>query len=359
MQKKSKTEKPWDRATHSRRFFVSRGHIVSYFERPLPSSREGGERLCGVINLREAIALRPTADRTAPANAFDLVLKARTYTLVPFPDTADERDAWLLMWSSVVPALGISSIASDAPTASGAHTTAVAASVREGDDEPSSASAGHARTVSPGLLEGYLLKKPVSGSQLFADMQWRRRFFILRRDAIEWYKEGKDDEGRWINGVQPMIGAMPLEAKARTELRGGRLKINSATQELVVKETGNRRDVSLRGSDSTSFDGVDSGTNDSELSAWHGAISRAISALANGAECRPPAIYGKNSSAHAGEPSQQMPSRKLFVGWGDSSAPIASERLFVSWDQPSWATLPAAVSASYGQGAGAPSASSV
>ena len=57
MQKKSRTDKPWGRAHHSRRYFVSRGFVVSYFERPDPKAREGGERLCGVINLREVCPL--------------------------------------------------------------------------------------------------------------------------------------------------------------------------------------------------------------------------------------------------------------------------------------------------------------
>ena len=103
MQKKSKTGKEWSRASHSRRYFVSRGHVVSYFERPTQSQSEGGDHLCGVINLRDVVKLRPTADSTAPENAFDLVLRLRTYTLVPFPDSRDERDAWLALWSSLVP----------------------------------------------------------------------------------------------------------------------------------------------------------------------------------------------------------------------------------------------------------------
>ena len=58
-----------------------------------------------VINLREAVKLRPTTDTTAPEHAFDIVLKSppRAYTLVPFPATRDERDAWLSLWATLVP----------------------------------------------------------------------------------------------------------------------------------------------------------------------------------------------------------------------------------------------------------------
>ena len=101
--KKSATKKEWAKAPHSNRYFVSRGHAVSYFDRKAESGSET-LGLRGVINMREVLQLRcPSADVTAPALAFDIVLKARTYTLVPQPATAVERDAWLDLWRKVVP----------------------------------------------------------------------------------------------------------------------------------------------------------------------------------------------------------------------------------------------------------------
>ena len=99
--KKSKTSKAWSQAAHSRRYFVSRNFIVSYFERP-SSAAQGGDKLRGVIPLRDVEALRPSADPTAPSTAFDVVHQGRVYTLVPQPETQEERDAWLGSWANAV-----------------------------------------------------------------------------------------------------------------------------------------------------------------------------------------------------------------------------------------------------------------
>ena len=101
--KKSATKKDWAKAPHSNRYFVSRGHAVSYFDRKADSGTET-MGLRGVINMREVLQLRsPSADVTAPNLAIDIVLKTRTYPLVPQPPTVAERDAWLDLWRKVVP----------------------------------------------------------------------------------------------------------------------------------------------------------------------------------------------------------------------------------------------------------------
>ena len=101
--KKSATKKDWAKSPHSNRYFVSRGHAVSYFDRKADSGTDT-LGLRGVINMRQVLQLRcPSTDVTAPNLAFDIVLKTRTYTLVPQPPTVAERDAWLDLWRKVVP----------------------------------------------------------------------------------------------------------------------------------------------------------------------------------------------------------------------------------------------------------------
>jgi hypothetical protein len=96
--KKSKTSRPWAKAAHSRRWFVSCGPIVTYFEKPATNDH-GGEKLRGVIDLREALLLKATVDETAPDFALDIMVKGgRTYTIVPQPATTCERAAWMQLW---------------------------------------------------------------------------------------------------------------------------------------------------------------------------------------------------------------------------------------------------------------------
>ena len=100
--KKSKTDKSWARAHHTPRYFVSRGHALSYYERQAPKPQDGG--LKGVINLREVKQVRPSTDPTAPDFALDLFLQGRTYVLVPQPATFQERLAWVLTWKPILSA---------------------------------------------------------------------------------------------------------------------------------------------------------------------------------------------------------------------------------------------------------------
>jgi hypothetical protein len=100
LNKKERTPKPWGKASHSRRHFVSDGLGVTYYE------KEGADQR-GAINLRQVSALRPTSDATAPTEAVDLVVSGRTYTLEPQPSTRDERDAWLRLWVNAVPVAAV------------------------------------------------------------------------------------------------------------------------------------------------------------------------------------------------------------------------------------------------------------
>ena len=100
LNKKERTPKPWGKASHSRRHFVSDGLGVTYYE------KEGADQR-GAINLRQVSSLRPTSDATAPTEAVDLVVSGRTYTLEPQPSTRDERDAWLRLWVNAVPVAAV------------------------------------------------------------------------------------------------------------------------------------------------------------------------------------------------------------------------------------------------------------
>ena len=98
--KKSKTSRPWARAHHSHRFFVSRGYALSYFEHD--SGKGDGAHLLGVIDLREVLRIRPTADATAPEHAIDVVLRKRTYTTLPQPPSIATRRGWALHWAATI-----------------------------------------------------------------------------------------------------------------------------------------------------------------------------------------------------------------------------------------------------------------
>ena len=64
--KKSKTDRPWSKAHHSHRYFVSRGHALCYYE-AMVDSHAPANGLRGVIDLRQLKRLRPTgASACAP-----------------------------------------------------------------------------------------------------------------------------------------------------------------------------------------------------------------------------------------------------------------------------------------------------
>ena len=98
--KKGKTDKPWAKAHHSHRYFVSRGNALCYFERAVEGT--DGQTLLGLIDLRELVRVRPSVDPTAPAQAIDLVLRSRTYVIVPQPATFEERCKWVCSWAPFV-----------------------------------------------------------------------------------------------------------------------------------------------------------------------------------------------------------------------------------------------------------------
>ena len=94
--KKAKSQSPWDRTHNSLRYFVSRGHALSYFEGD-PNRKQAVVR--GVIDLRQVKRVRPSVDKSAPELAIDMVVSAgRTYVIVPQPATAEERAKWISVW---------------------------------------------------------------------------------------------------------------------------------------------------------------------------------------------------------------------------------------------------------------------
>jgi hypothetical protein len=240
--KKSKTEKSWARAHHSHRYFVSRGHALSYYERQVESGAPTSG-LRGVIDLREVRRIRPSADPSAPEHAIDLVLQGRTYVLVPQPASADEQRAWVKIWACVLPAEAIApellqppgstlsasrngtmascgTIASCSGSALLASCSVGAAgssplascgglgSARLGAIDVSeaggAAGGGGAEAEPQVIMKGYLMKMPVKGKKrtsIMGNLQvasWKRRYFLLRAGMLQWFRDdpGADGEVR-------------------------------------------------------------------------------------------------------------------------------------------------------------------
>ena len=71
--KKAKTDRPWEKTHHTPRFFVSRGSVLSYYERQVTeSSPEAASGLRGVINC--VMSGRSAHPPTPPHRASPLTL---------------------------------------------------------------------------------------------------------------------------------------------------------------------------------------------------------------------------------------------------------------------------------------------
>lgn len=265
MLKKAKTDRSWQKAHHSHRYFVSRGHVLSYYERQVHDmSAASSSGLRGVIDLREVKTLRPCTDTTAPAFALDIVLSGRTYVVVPQPATAEELNLWIQNWRHVLrmdviepKLLDINEHDASAPmdiseaTTNGggggggaATPTAAAASPRglpAGGDQTASSSSSLSATDGSALLQGFLLKMPLrskggsrtsfmSASNLLGDLaSWKRRYMVLRRGMIQWYRDDPAGEGEFL-------GVMRLTPDTAVEFEKDRLRIRTGGESLLLRE---------------------------------------------------------------------------------------------------------------------------
>ena len=222
--------------------------------------------LRGVIDLREVKTLRPCTDTTAPAFALDIVLSGRTYVVVPQPATAEELNLWIQNWRHVLrmdviapKLLDINEHDASAPmdiseaTTNGggggggaATPTAAAASPRglpAGGDQTASSSSSLSATDGSALLQGFLLKMPLrstggsrtsfmSASNLLGDLaSWKRRYMVLRRGMIQWYRDDPAGEGE----LQRAPGsAGKLIRDLTLEFRHGRFRLVRAGEERRV-----------------------------------------------------------------------------------------------------------------------------
>mmetsp|Transcript_20088 Transcript_20088/g.51111 ORF Transcript_20088/g.51111 Transcript_20088/m.51111 type:complete len:365 (-) Transcript_20088:130-1224(-) len=267
--KKGKTEKPWGKAHHSQRYFVSRGQALCYFERAAGAESElGGSRLLGIVDLREVVRIRRSADATAPEHAIDIVLRGRTYVLVPQPPTADEVSQWVRIWAQAVRPGGIESELREAAqlpeemeqrrrdsmygmSANFSFRGSVGRmSIAAPDDGDAEAAGVHSPADADGsplcsawqtpevLLQGYLHKMPVRSDhrkglrasllQLSEMASWRRRYFQLRSGMLQWYR---DDPG--VGGE--FLGVLRLTRDTTVELEKDKLRVTSSGETLVLR----------------------------------------------------------------------------------------------------------------------------
>ena len=244
--KKSKTTAPWAKAHHSHRFFVSRGHALCYFERAVDGTGDqSGHLLLGLVDLRAVMRVRPSADPSAPEQALDLVMRNRTYVLVPQPATAEERRLWVQAWAPHVRSIA-PELRADAGLAPESVATslqfALNASAQQGLRSQLQEAAGSMSTDHVVLKEGFLLKLPVksgrgwgSMTSLLGDLNaWRLRWFELRSGGLlQWYQ---DDPG--VGGK--FLGVFRLTTSASAELvsnaSGRRLRLCASGEILFLKD---------------------------------------------------------------------------------------------------------------------------
>lgn len=252
--KKGKTGKPWNKAHHRCLYFASRANALCYFERSGDASDElGGSRLLGIIDLREVVRIRHSEDSTTPSNAIDIVLRTRTYTIVPQPPTAEEVGEWVRTWARVLRPRAIApelrmearlpdeegEEEEDAPEGSGGRRNSLLGSMATGFASLSeqlrlSLSGGSgggdgSRTGSADadvLKQGYLQKMPIRSDHrkglpsVFGEMgKWRRRYFQLRPGMLQWYRDDPGAGGDFLGVLRLTAGAVVELDKNEARLR--------------------------------------------------------------------------------------------------------------------------------------------
>ena len=262
--KKAKSQSPWDRTHNSLRYFVSRGHALSYFEGD-PNRKQAVVR--GVIDLRQVKRVRPSVDKSAPELAIDMVVSAgRTYVIVPQPATAEERAKWISVWMVQLQGEGVIApelrAEAGALLGQGARTTAdqpppaLAVASSPGCQHPANSAAAGSSTGAGGsasawptprvLQQGFLHKQPVkhsgqssmSAKALLSDLSgWKRRYLLLRPGTLQWFRDDPAADGEFL-------GVLRLGPETRVELETSgqpRLRIVANGDVLLLKDDGSGR----------------------------------------------------------------------------------------------------------------------
>ncbi len=292
--KKGKSDKPWSKASHNTRFFVSRSHALCYFEREAAADSElGGSRLLGLIDLREVVRVRPSEDPTAPTHALDIVTRSRTYTIVPQPPTIDEVSQWVRVWASMLRPGGVApelrqeaglpeeaarhsmygsmtegrssrrnSFFGSVVGRNSLHGSGPLGTVADAAEAEAEAVGGGGGGVAEGeadsdgagtddvILHGFLSKMPVKSehrkgsltSGLGALMQlgeltaWRRRYCQLRPGVLQWYRDDPGVGGEFLG----MLRLMP-DSTVELDKSEARLRITAAGETLVLRDDAGTR----------------------------------------------------------------------------------------------------------------------
>jgi len=282
--KKEKTAKSWARASHSHRFFVTKGAVLCYYERQVSGPESAG--LKGVIDLREVQRLRPSTDTTAPAYALDMVLPGRTYVLVPQPPMLEEQRAWVQAWVKSMCADAVAAellgtqgstgeVDSSAPSPFGAiHSDGpshMSLPTQSDQAAPLSSALGggaYACTAPGILMQGFLLKQPMrserkrSATSLLNGLaMWKRRRLVLRHGLLQWYTDDPD--------AGSFLGVLRLSSDTVVELTNSntRLQVRTADEMLNLRD------------------------DDGELVAWQRALAAHVAELAHEGGRQPPGAH--------------------------------------------------------------------
>jgi len=254
--KKEKTAKSWARASHSHRFFVTKGAVLCYYERQVSGPEATG--LKGVIDLREVQRLRPSTDTTAPAYALDMVLPGRTYVLVPQPPVQEEQRAWVQEWVKSMRADAVAaellgaqgsavdvdsagpSLANGGHSAGQAHPPSLTVSNQAAPPPTGSSTLGSGAfaCTAPGILmQGLLLKQPMrserkrSATSLLNGLaMWKRRRLVLRHGLLQWYTDDPD--------AGDFLGVLRLSSGTVVELTQSntRLQVRTVDEMLTLRD---------------------------------------------------------------------------------------------------------------------------
>ena len=182
----SHEKKAWRDAGVQKRFYVSRGLRVEYYDRAPVGEQAGKLKPRGTFDLRNVTSLRPAQpdDPTAPAAALILVVDAHRMTL-DF-GYKGERDAWLHIWANGVP------------------PEAIPADWEEGVDK-----------FDAKIRRTLLAMEP--GGETARGDTYRGSYAVVRRKGSEGDSEDDDDD----DAVAPDVFS-PLSSKLSSKLASGK-----------------------------------------------------------------------------------------------------------------------------------------
>ena len=173
----SQHSRPWKESTLQKRFFVTRGFHVSYYNTAKPKD---GAKPNGSFDLRRVTVIRPLLDRDATAKPFVLDMEVQGHKFAVDFGYAGEMREWLRLW---MPAIADHAIPDDwelgqemkaavskelREALSSLNTQERNTEVDEDEDEPEGADADAAEAAAADAerlaeLEEQLLHRPATG----------------------------------------------------------------------------------------------------------------------------------------------------------------------------------------------------